>query len=192
MDTLTGAIAAIDAVNAGDPNVVTVRGQTGPKELLHAALVTEWVQRLEPNPTDALLLAARAHHLRRWSVPRASFPAGRAGYLRWRRSLHAQHAAELGALLADARCEPAVIARAQALVRKDGLEHDPETQVLEDALCLVFIETQLADVATRLADDTLARVLGKTADKMSEAGRAAIADLPLDPEATALVRRVLG
>lgn len=192
MDRLAAAVSAIDAVNADDPNVVTVRGRTGPKEVLHAELVTEWVQRLHPGPSDALLLAARAHHLRRWSVPRTSFPSGRAGYLRWRKSLHAQHATELGALLTEAGYDSEVIARAQALVRKEGLGHDPEMQVLEDALCLVFLETQLTDVAARLADDTLERVLDKTAKKMSEAGRAAIADLALSPDAAALLRRVLG
>ena len=70
------AIAAIDAGNAHDPNVVTVRGRTGPKEILHAELVTEWVAQLRPDASEPLLLAARGHHFRRWTVPRASAPAG--------------------------------------------------------------------------------------------------------------------
>ena len=40
-------------------------------------------------------------------------------------------------------------------MRKEGLAHDAEVQALEDALCLVFLETQLADVAARLEPDTL-------------------------------------
>ena len=83
------AIAAIDAGNADDPNVVTIRSRTGPKEILHAELVTEWVVRLDPDATEPLLLAARGHHFRRWTVPRSTAPAGRAGYLRWRKSLQA-------------------------------------------------------------------------------------------------------
>src|SRR4051812_2892721 len=98
-DRLGRAIAAIDAANAADPNQVVVGGVPLPKELAHAQLVTDWVRRLEPEPNEALLLAARAHHLRRWTIPRASYPEGRAGYLRWRRTLHDQHAQEVAAIL---------------------------------------------------------------------------------------------
>jgi len=191
MDRLAAALAAIDAANAEDPNEVTVRGRSGPKELLHAELVTEWVTRLKPDASEPLLLAARAHHLRRWTVPRSSHPPGRVGYLRWRRLLHTQHATELGAILRDAGYDDATIERAQVIVRKEGLGTDPEVQALEDALCLVFLETQLTDLAARLDDEKLAGVLTKTAKKMSEAGRAAIADIPLDADATALLGRVL-
>jgi len=182
-ERFTRAIAAIDAANADDPNLVTVRGRTGPKEVLHAELVTEWVQRLATDPSDALLLAARGHHFRRWTVPRSSAPAGRAGYLRWRKSLQEQQASELGALLVTVGYENDVIGRVQTLVRKVGLEHDRDVQALEDALCLVFLETQLADVAPRLEPETAQRVLLRTARKMSAAARTAIAELPLDPAA---------
>src|SRR3954465_3899380 len=89
------AIAAIDAGNADDPNLVTIRSRTGPKEVLHAELATEWVERLRPDASEQLLLAPRGHHFRRGTVPRASAPAGRAGYLKWRKSLQQQHAREL-------------------------------------------------------------------------------------------------
>ena len=174
------AIAAIDTGNADDPNIVTIRARTGPKEILHAELVTEWVGRLRPDASEPLLLAARGHHYRRWTVPRSSAPQGRAGYLRWRKSLQQQHAAELGELLTTAGYDAASIARVQSILRKEGLADDPEVQAYEDALCLVFLETQLADVVARLDPITLQRVIVRTADKMSEAGRAAIADVPLD------------
>jgi limonene-1,2-epoxide hydrolase len=176
---LERALAAIDAANRDDPTTVTVRGRTGPKEILHAELVTEWVTRLRPDAGDALLLAARGHHLRRWTSPRASAPPGRAGYLRWRKALHEQHARELGEILAAVGYDGEVVRRVQALVRKDGLGRDPDVQVLEDALCLVFLETQLADVAARLEPDTLERVIVKTAAKMSDRGRALIGEVPL-------------
>src|SRR5881275_2992919 len=83
-DRFDHAIAAIDAGNGDDPNVVTVRARTGPKEVLHAELVSEWVEHLRPGASEALRIAARGHHYRRWTVPRSSAPAGRAGYLKWR------------------------------------------------------------------------------------------------------------
>jgi ketosteroid isomerase-like protein len=186
-DRLARALDAIDSANAADPNVVTVRARQGPKEVVHAELVTEWVQRLRPDAGEALLLAARGHHFRRWTIPRSSYPAGRAAYLRWRRALHKQQAEELGSLLTACGYDAATIGRVQGLVRKEGLGRDDDAQALEDALCLVFLETQLADVAARLDPDTLRTVLAKTARKMSPAGRAAIADVALDPAGRTLL-----
>src|SRR5262249_45814793 len=163
------------------PTIVTVRDRSGPKEIVHAELVTEWVQRMRPDADDALLLAARGHHLRRWTTPRADYPAGRSGYLRWRKAANEQHADELGAGLGTAGCDDPTVARVVQLVRKQGLGHDPDVQLLEDALCLVFLETQFADVAARLEPDTLANVIVKTARKMSDTGRAHIAEIPLAP-----------
>jgi limonene-1,2-epoxide hydrolase len=79
----------------------------------------------------------------------------------------------------------------QSLVRKENLAGDADVQALEDALCLVFLETQLADVAARLEPATLTRVLARTAQKMSDAGRAAIADVPLDASARDLLDAAL-
>jgi limonene-1,2-epoxide hydrolase len=183
MDRLSRALHAIDAVNAHDPTNVAVRGRVGPKEALHAELVTEWVERLRPLAPDTLVLAARGHHIRRWTLPRTTYPTGRAGYLRWRKALHTQHARVLGELLADAGYDGATIERVQALVRKDDLGRDDDAQVLEDALCLVFLETQLADLAARLEADTLQRVIAKTARKMSPAGLGLIAEVPMAPGA---------
>jgi limonene-1,2-epoxide hydrolase len=183
-DRLRAALAAIDDANAADPNIVTVRDRTGPKEIIHADLVTEWVLRLKPDAGEPLLLAARGHHFRRWTVPRASYPSGRGGYLRWRKALHEQHARELGAVVGDAGYDADEVARVQALVSKDGLASASATddvQVLEDALCLVFLETQLVDIAARLDPDKLPGVITKTARKMSDAGRAAIVEVPLGP-----------
>jgi len=39
--------------------------------------------------------------------------------------------------------------------------------VFEDALCLVFLETQLAELAARLDDDKMLDVAAKTIRKMS-------------------------
>jgi len=173
-----------------------VRARTGPKEVLHAELATQWVERLRPDASEALLLAARGHHFRRWTVPRTSEPTGRAGYLRWRKALQQQHARELGTLLAGAGYDAETVARVQSIVRKEGLAHDTEVQDYEDALCLVFLETQLDDIVARLDPETLPRVLVRTAKKMSVQGRAAIADVPIDPRAltllaTAIARHVV-
>lgn len=188
---LAGAFAAIDAANAGDPVRITVRGQDRPKELAHAELVTEWIQRLEPQASEALLLAGRAHHLRRWTIPRASYPEGRGGYLRWRRALHDQHAADVAAILGEVGYDDATISRVQDLVRKRGLGKDAEVQVLEDALCLVFAETQLHDLAQRVEPEKMLDVVRKTLVKMSPRAIELAATLDLPPESRDLLTRAL-
>ncbi len=190
------AIAAIDAVNADDPFTITVRGSVRPKELAHAELMTEWVQRLDPSATEAQLLAARAHHLRRWSIPRDSYPDGRAGYLRWRTALRKQHAEEVAGLLAGVGYDADTVDRVRGIVNKEGLGKDPGTgdaavQVHEDALCLVFVETQLTQTGDRLGDEKMVEVIRKTAAKMSPRALALAADLPLEPEARTLLERAL-
>jgi len=188
-DRFARAIAAIDAANADDPNTIVVRGEERPKELAHAELVSAWVVALRPDASEALLLAARGHHLRRWTVSRSSYPTGRAGYLRWRRDLHEQHARDVGEILAGVGYGDATIARVQDLVRKRGLGKDPEVQTLEDALCLVFLETQFDDLAARLDRDKLDGVVDKTLEKMSPDAVARVADLDLSPEARARLAR---
>ena len=185
------AIAAIDAANTEDPRRLTVRGVSRPTALGEGELATEWVSRLAPSASEALLLAARAHHLRRWTVPRSSFPEGRAGYLRWRRSLYDFHAVEVAAVLAPLGYSEEEVGRVQAIVRKMDLRSDPEVQTFEDALCLVFLETEFAGLAARLDEERMVEVVRKTAAKMSPAGLAAAGAIPLGPREAALLARAL-
>lgn len=187
-DRFERAIAAIDAANADDPHTIVVRGVARPKELAHAELVTDWLRRLDPEPSEALLLAGRAHHVRRWTIPRGSYPAGRAGYLRWRRALHDVHADEAARILDDVGYDDATVGRVRDLVHKRALGRDPEVQALEDALCLVFVETQLMDVSTRIEHDKLVDVIAKTMRKMSPEAIELTGTIDLPPAAQALLR----
>jgi len=173
------AILAIDTANAADPTSIVVRGSSHPLALVHGQLAAEWVARLHPDADEAWLLAARAHHLRRWEVPRTNYAPGRAGYLKWKRDQRVRHAVDVGSLLVEVEYGSAEIERVQALVRRDHLATDPGSQAVEDAACLVFIETQLADVSTKLEHDHLVNVIRKTARKMSPAALAAVSTIPL-------------
>jgi hypothetical protein len=191
MDRLARALDAIDAANAGDPHTIMIDGVSRPKELAHAELMTRWVRTLDPDCSDEQLLAARAHHLRRWTIPRDTYPDGRAGYLRWRTALKRQHADDVGEILRGAGYDDDVVARVQVIVSKQGLGRDPAVQVHEDALCLVFLETQLDELAGKLGEDKTIDVLQKTAKKMSPAGLQAALGLRFAPAATALLELAL-
>jgi hypothetical protein len=168
-----------------------VRGALRPKELAHAELVCEWVARLVPDAGEALRLAARAHHLRRWAIPRKDYPEGRVGYLRWRRALQVFHAEEVARLLAGAGYGEDMIARVCDLVRKRGLGRDSEVQALEDALCLVFLETQLGDLRERFDRDKVIDILRKSLRKMSADGVACAAEISLEDADAALLARAI-
>jgi hypothetical protein len=191
VDRLAAALAAIDAANADDPNVIMLDGVERPKELAHAELMTRWVRTLDPDCSDEQILAARAHHLRRWTIPRASYPDGRSGYLKWRAALKRQHGDDVGAILRDAGYDDESVARVQAIVTKRGLGHDHAVQVHEDALCLVFLETQLDELASKMGGDKTVDILQKTAKKMSPAGLAAARQLRFSSPAAALLERAL-
>ncbi len=191
MSRLARALAAIDAANAGDPNQIAVRGAKRPKELAHAELVSAWIARLVPEASEALRLAARAHHVRRWEIPRTRFSADRVGYHRWRTTLQEHHARIAGEILREQGYDDATLARVQDLVRKRGLGRDPEVQALEDALCLVFLETQLAELASRMPDEKLVDVLRKTLRKMSPEAKQEAGGLELGARERGLLQRAL-
>jgi hypothetical protein len=170
------AVAAIDRANAADPNHVEVRGRQVALALAHGRLAAEWIEQLVDEPDEALLLAARAHHLRRWELRRDSYPAGRPGYLRWRRDQKIRHADDVAAILALCGYEPAAIERVQRLIKRESIEG---SQAVEDAACLVFIETQLGAFAARKDHDLTIEVIRKTARKMSPLGLQLVSRIPL-------------
>ena len=183
------AVAAIDDANAADPNAVDVRGQRVALALVHGRLAVEWIEQLVDNPREALLLAGRAHHLRRWEVPRDSYPVGRAGYLRWRRDQKARHATDVAAILEACGYDTTEIEDVQRLIRRESVDG---AQAVEDAACLVFIETQLALLANRMDHDLLVEVIRKTARKMSDRGLELVASIPLGEAEHSLLSQALG
>ena len=186
-DRLAAALAAIDEANADDPHTIVVDGEVRPKEQAHAELMTEWVRRLDPDADDAQLVAARAHHLRRWALPRSDYPEGRAGYLRWRTAQGKRHAAEVAEIAAAAGYDEAFADDVAAIVAKRNLRNDARVQTHEDALCLVFLQTQFDALADQLGDDHIVEVLAKTLVKMSAAGRAAAQEIPMSSRAESLL-----
>lgn len=186
-DRTERALAAIDAANAEDPVKLDVDGRARPKEVVHAEVVTRWLDVVDPDADDLQRLAARAHHLRRWAVPRTDYPEGRAGYLRWRTDQKRRHADEVGEILAAEGFSPDEIARVGAIVAKRGLGTDAAVQAHEDALCLAFLELQLDPVAVQLGHDRAVDVLRKTMGKMSPRALELAGTVALSAEGEALV-----
>jgi hypothetical protein len=176
------AVKAIDAVHAEDPQG---------RELAYAQRMSAWLEKLEPKASEALRLAVRCQHLRRWSLPRADYPEGRVGYLRWRKEESVAHAALAGELLHGAGYDTETIGRVQSLVKKERIKQDPDAQALEDAASLVFLEFELAGFAPKHDEAKLVDILQKTWAKMSPRGQAAALELKLAAPLRALVEKAV-
>ena len=193
-DPRSRAIAAFRALNAQDPNRTLDGGVERPKELVAAERLAAWVGRLEPSASEALVLASHCQHLCRWELPRSDFPEGRIGYLSWRKALARRHADRAAAVLRDAGHGDELIAEVRAINLKQGLHANPDTQTMEDALCLSFLEFELDEFAGKHEDDKVVDIIQKTWRKMSERGHARAAELlpGLPAKAAELVQRALG
>ena len=185
------ALHRFDEENARDPNTETADGVVQPREWLYARRLSDWVGRLCPDASEPLRLAARCQHLCRWEIPRSSYPMTRAGYLQWRANLKKFHAQKAGDILRELGYPEAVVRCVQDLNLKKHFPDDPETRVLEDALCLVFLEYQLADLAVKTAEDKTVNALQKSWQKMTPAGRAEALKLNYGPREKVLLERAL-
>jgi hypothetical protein len=184
---IEAAFRRFDEENSRDPNLENFQ----PRELLYAQRLTDWVLRLCPNASEPLRLAARCQHICRWEIPRQSYPMTRAGYLKWRADLKKFHAHKAGDILRAIGYEEDVIRRVQELNLKNNFPNDPEVRVLEDALCLVFLEFQFADLAAKTAEDKTINALQKSWQKMTDVARAEALKLNYGEREKALLHRAL-
>jgi Domain of unknown function (DUF4202) len=184
-------IAAIDDANARDPKTVDVDGRAVPAEQLYGRRMSAALAMMAPDAPELLRIAVHGQHIERWTSPRAGYPAGRAGYLKWRSDLKDYHARRLDEIMTAAGYGPQDAARVGALVRKERLRTDPEAQTLEDAACIVFLAHYLEEFLGKTdADDAkLARILAQTWNKMSAQGHAEAGKLDLPPRVLALLKR---
>jgi hypothetical protein len=185
------ALRRFDEENARDPNVELVGGLPRPRELVYAERLTDWVLTLQPGASEALRLAARCQHLCRWMIPRNSYPPTKPGYLKWREDLKKFHAEKAGAILRDLGYPGDMIVRVQALNLKQNFPDDPESRVLEDALCLVFLQYQFAELAAKTDDAKMINALQKSWKKMSPAARAEALQISYGPQEKALLEQSL-
>lgn len=189
------AMARFDAANAADPNREMFEGREYPKELLYAQRMTAWLDKYEPDASEALRLAARAQHICRWKIPRSEYPMGRDGYNQWRTTLAKMHGDTAAGIMQQAGYDGQMCAKVKALLMKDRMKlADRDGQTLEDVICLVFLEFYFAPFAPQYSETKLAGIVRKTWRKMSERGRqTALTLAPLLPaNLLEVVQRAVG
>lgn len=191
MTRLEEALRRFDEANEEDPNTEMVDGDELPKELVYGRRMSARLNVFAPNAPEVVQLAARAQHIRRWEVPRDSYPEGRAGYLKWRTDLYKRHGEIAGSIMEEVGYDDATIERVQNLLRKRGLKTDPDVQLLEDVICLVFLEHYFHDFARKHDEEKLIPIVQKTWKKMTEKAHAAALDLDYAPEDFSVIQKAL-
>lgn len=181
---------AIDVSNEFDPGRTLFEGEAHPTAQIEGRRAAAWVRELVPGASDVLLLAARAHHLRRWEVSRDSYPRTREGYHAWRGGLYDFHAHELAKLMLAAGYTEGDTDHASRILHKRGIKSDAEVQAHEDAVSLAFVELRLVSFAPTVNDEQLMRALKRTLLKMSPGGRAALESLRLDDDTSAVLAKL--
>jgi hypothetical protein len=160
----------IDAENAQDPNSEIYESKTYPKELLYSNRMYERLLDFHPNASEAVQIASKAQHICRWKVARESYPMDRVGYLKWREDLKKFHAKLTAEILEKAGYPQEFIDRVSFLIEKKLLKKDEETQLLEDVICLVFLEFYLDPFVHKHDTEKLKNIILKTWNKMSDKG----------------------
>lgn len=207
-DKFQRALAAIDEAHSQDPNLTTITEPNAetksiPYELHYAQKMTSYLDAYNPSASEPLRLAIRAQHLRRWEVPRSSYPATKVGYLNWRTFLKNRQADQARQICLDAGYSDDEAGRVAALVRKEGLKRkttttdetaeteEDETQILEDVACLVFLDDQFAAFEKTLDEEKVIGILRKTWGKMSDKGHRMALGIQMSDRCRELVQKAL-
>ena len=185
------AIERIDAANSEDPNREVSEGQQRPKELLYAQRMSESLEHLAPDAPEVVRLAVRAQHIERWKIARSEYPKDRLGYRRWRTDLGRFHADRTAVILRQVGYGPETIGRVESLLQKKQLKVDPDCQLLEDVICLVFLQYYFADFAKEHDEAKLINILRRTWKKMSSRGQQAALEIKLPGPLRTLVEKAI-
>lgn len=185
------AIQLFDKANANDPNKEEAKGKQHPKELLYAQRMSEQLKAFAPDASEEVQLAVRCQHICRWEIPRDSYEMNRVGYLTWRKDLTKFHAKKAGEILSEAGYDKETINKVQFLLQKKQLKKNEDTQLLEDVICLVFLNFYFEKFSKKYSEEKLIDILQKTWGKMSGNGHVAALKISFSETATKLVSKAL-
>ncbi len=190
---LKEAFRLFDAYNSQDPRTILWKDQLFPQEYAYALMLYEWVLFLQPVSSEELLLASRSQHIGRWEIPRDTYPEGREPYLKWRKDLAQHHAKVSASLMRQAGYDQEVIERVQTILLKKRIKLDPEVQIMENALCLLFLEFQYEDLRHKYLDDPekMINILYRSLLKMDKHGHDIALLIKYTPDGLALLKQAL-
>jgi hypothetical protein len=152
----------------------------------------ERLMRFRPNASEAVQIASKAQHICRWEIPRESYPMDRLGYLKWREDLKKFHAKTTAAILKKSGYDAEFIARVSFLIEKKLLKKDEEAQLLEDVICLVFLEYYFDTFVQKHDTEKMKNIILKTWNKMSDNGHQEALKINYSASNLDLIKEALG
>ncbi len=188
-DQLKNAIEAFDVYNQNDPNKEEYNGEVFSKEVLYSSRMTDRLHQFAPDVPDYIKLAARCQHIGRWEIARDHFPMDKKGYLQWRNQEKIHHAKVAEEILKACQYDAETIDKVKFLVLKKELFTNADTQLLEDVICLVFIEFYIEAFAAKHNDDKMVDIIKKTLKKMSPKGIAASSGITVSEKIKSLIQK---
>jgi len=190
-EKFNAALSLFDQSNENDPNKELFDGKEYSKELLYAMRMTHRLDSFSEEAEEALKLAARCQHIRRWEIPRDAYEMNRVGYLKWRNDLKLFHAEKASEILKAVGYDDKLIESVTFLLLKKQLKKHELTQTLEDVICLVFLEFYFEKFSEKYNEEKTIDILRKTWKKMSSKGQNAALELELSDHSQDLISRAL-
>lgn len=185
------AIQLIDNENSKDVRKESFDNKEYPKELLYSLRMTSKLLEYLPSASDELKIAARAQHINRWIIARNTYSMDRVGYLKWREALKKMHADITSSLLAKVGYDSDFINRVVFLINKKLIKKDADSQVLEDVVCLVFLEYYFEAFSRKHDDTKLIDIVRKTWNKMSKKGQESALKLHFSDKSMMLIKQAI-
>lgn len=182
----------IDAENAQDPNSEIYQNNSYPKELLYSNRMYKKLMEFHPDASEEVQIASKAQHICRWKIARETYPMDRVGYLKWREDLKKFHAKTTASILEKVGYDSNFIARVSFLIEKKLLKKDEETQLLEDVICLVFLEFYLDPFVQKHDREKIKNIILKTWNKMSDKGHQEALKINYSSTNLQLIKEALG
>jgi len=188
---LETAYTAFDTYNSFDPNIEESEDVFYPKEVLYAIRMTEKLKEYAPDSDEYIQLTVRCQHIGRWEIPRNSYPMNRKGYLQWRNTLALHHAKIAEKILTECGYTDDTIEKVKFLLQKKQLRQNSDTQLLEDIVCLVFIQYYLEPFAAMHADEKVIDILRKTLKKISAHAIEEAVKIPVSDKVKILIQKAV-
>lgn len=185
------ATEALKAAHLQDPNIEVVGSDQFPAEWLYTQRLLDCLNRVYPDASEALTLATYCQHLHRWEVKRTEYPEGRMGYYQWRNFLGDYQAGKAKAILKASGYSDEFIAKVIEILKKLNIHQLDEAQMLEDVVCLVFLEHYMNDFMHGKPDAQLIQIVQKTWNKLSDHGHHVALQLHLPEPTRRIVEQAL-
>ena len=171
-ENLNNTLSAIDEINRQDPNTIVVNGNKQAKELVYGQQMTDCLKLYWPEANELLQIAVRAQHIKRWQLKRTEFAEGKAGYYQWRIAQGKFHAELTASIMLVQGYSVEESEQCAAIIRKENLKTNSDSQTLEDVACLVFLMHYFNEFAAKYTEQDneakIVRIVQLTWKKMSE------------------------